>query len=113
MPQPFFNPQSFNAGALVASFIPGGKIRLFSIAAYNKNASTRYLQLHDSAGVPANGAVPLVNIPIATLAGLSPPLSFGDVGLLFAKGICIAASTTDTTLTLSGTSDFLLDVVAS
>jgi hypothetical protein len=80
---------------------------VFGLTVYNDNAGTQWIQLHDSASTPANGAVPAVVFEILTQAARS--LDLGSLGRRFASGIYVCNSTTDTTKTL-GAADCLFDV---
>lgn len=73
---------------------------LFTAGMFNNNGATRYLQGFQAAALPANGAVPVFSIPVAT--GATEFQLFGDLGLTFSTGIVLANSSTATTLTIGG-----------
>ena len=100
-------PNNANGGAEVAAVqarVGAGTLRGFSV--YNNNGSTRYIQIHDSASAPADGAVPLMAWPVAAAATLGIEYLSGR---RFNSGIYVCNSTTDTTKTL-GSADQLIDV---
>ena len=95
-----------SATSLVATRFSGALLRVQGY--FNGNTTDLWLQLHDAAQLPANGAVPLKSYSLPQTA----PFHWGfDPGtLLFSKGLVCAVSTTPTTLTLSAdTADFLVD----
>lgn len=95
---------SMNAAALTAAQHRQSACRLRTIRVTNTAAGTRYLQLHDSTAVPADGAVPLVSIPLAAGAYYE-----SDTPRDFINGLYACASTTQATKTLSA-ADFILDI---
>jgi hypothetical protein len=78
---------------------------LYLLAATNLNASTRYLQVHNTAATPASGATPLKSYPVYGGSGmLVLDLQFFGVsqasrGLFLSTGISWAMSTTPLTYT--------------
>ncbi len=80
---------------------------LLSITVQNTSASAQYLQLHDSASAPSNGAIPVLSaiVPAGSAAQLEWTASNGRG---FDVGIYVCASSTDATKTL-GTVDFIID----
>ena len=80
---------------------------LYGFTAYNNNAATRYIQLYDSATLPADAVVPVLTVPVAAQSVVS--YAPGVYGRAFTAGIVIANSTTDTTKTI-GSADSLFDV---
>jgi hypothetical protein len=77
---------------------------LAGFIATNANAATRFIQVHDSKTVPADGAVPLMSFKIA--AGEQYVLS--EVPLPLSNGLYICLSTTQNTKTLAGADMVLL-----
>lgn len=95
-----------NPGALAAEAQVSVKAsKLYSLLVYNSKGSAQHIQIHDSATVPAEGAVPKMNIPIATVA--FQQLSFPD-GIIFKQGIYVCNSSTAATKTI-GSADCLID----
>ncbi len=99
----FDPPLTFDTGGTLAA---SGVARvtagtMLDINVYNGSASPVFVQLFDAAAVPADGAVPVttvLNIP----AGGNGSLSFADgQGRSFTTGIAWAASSTDTTKTIT------------
>lgn len=74
---------------------------LYGFDVYSSLGAAQWIQLHDSATVPADTAVPIWIGTVATIANL--PKEFGLYGLAFANGIVICNSTTGPTKTLGAT----------
>jgi hypothetical protein len=86
-----------DAAGVVVKAVAG---ELLQVTAYNASASTRYLQIHDVAAVPANGTVPDWT-PIPVLAGETIAHYFGEAGLPMSVGIVLVTSSTRVTLTIA------------
>lgn len=72
----------------------------------NLNAAVRYLQLHDTATVPAGAAVPAYSFPIAANGSIVIGADFfTTAGVAFATGIAFAFSTTAGTYTAGVATD--------
>lgn len=88
--------QFLNVGANATLNVKASAGKVFSIYCNNSNAANRYIQLHNTATVPATG----VTVPIFSF--LVPPGSqtvigtdfFTNAGCAFATGIAFAFSTT-------------------
>ena len=65
------------------------KAKLFTVSAFNNTAGDLYLQAHDSAGTPSEGAVP--KLTTTAYAGMSGGFGFTD-GAIFKNGIYICFS---------------------
>lgn len=79
---------------------------LFGITIHNSNVAAQFIQLHDSAALPANGAAPVTLITIPAASSIN--LDFGAHGKAFALGIVVCNSTTGPTKTL-GAADCFFD----
>jgi hypothetical protein len=96
-----------NPGVLASSFVvkPTSGL-LFGFTACSTNAGSQFIQFHNAAALPANGAVPLFFFPVASsnvvAFGWTPPRAFRN-------GIVICNSSTAGTLTI-GAADCLFDV---
>ena len=79
---------------------------VFSISCNNANAATRYLQLHNTATVPAGGAAPVFSFPVysggTTIIGTD---YFTTAGVNFSTGIAFAFSTTRDTYTAGSSTE--------
>jgi len=80
--------------------------KLWSLTVFNNSAADQFYQLHDSATLPANGAVPIE--PMKVPAGQAGSWNFGDIGRVFAAGIVVCNSSTGPTKTI-GAADSLFD----
>lgn len=92
--------------ALATNVVIAGARALYGATITNTKASSQYIQLHDSATLPADNAVPLlsINMPAHSVA----TLDYGLRGRSFALGIVICNSSTDATKTI-GSADCLID----
>lgn len=100
------NATSYNSGVAASGVIKNAAGTLYGGVFMNSNAATRYLQIFDSATVPADGATPLLSIPVP--AGTAFP--FGYIrGRAMANGIAWCTSTTFATKTL-GAADAIADM---
>jgi len=73
---------------------------LFGFSGYNNSASAVYIQIHNAASLPANSTVPNTGIILLVQPGQSYAWSSGRYGRRMSTGVVIAASSTDTTLTV-------------
>lgn len=89
-----------NFGANATLNVKASAGNVFSVSAYNTNAAARFIQLHNTATVPAGAAVPLVShlVPAGTEVILGEDF-FSAAGLNFTTGIAFAMSTTLATYT--------------
>lgn len=101
------SPSRFaNLGANATLNVKATTGNVFSLYCFNANAATRYLQLHDTATVPAGAAVPLYSFPVyAGLFTLIGEDFFSAAGANFATGIAFAFSTTQATYTAGTAAD--------
>lgn len=79
---------------------------LYGMTVTNSNAAAQYIQLFDTGGLPANGVVPIMGVPVAGDSVLF--LEFGIWGRKFQTGIVVCNSTTQETKTI-GSADCLFD----
>jgi len=91
------------AASLVIKSAPG---YLHGLTIYNSKTSTQFIQLHDAAALPAEGAVPSVLLPVAATSGIG--LDYGEDGRYFSSGIVICNSSTGPTKTI-GSDDIWVD----
>lgn len=89
-----------NLGANATLNVKASAGRVFSTKCHNTNGLDRYLQLHNTATVPAPGAVPQFVVLVPSLADVIIGTDFfGPGGMSFATGIAFAFSTTEATYT--------------
>lgn len=104
-----FESQRYSSAAQEASAIvkaaKGGLIGFFM---HNGNVAQRFLQVFDSATLPADGAVPVFSFPVAPSAVFIPTMP--GISMPFQKGIVVCTSTTFLTKTI-GTADALFTVI--
>lgn len=77
---------------------------VYGLDVYSSLGSAQWIQLHDSATLPADTAVPLWIGTVATIANLQK--EFGIYGISFANGIVICNSTTGPTKTIGAANCF-------
>jgi hypothetical protein len=82
-------------------------LRAYDIVGYNTKGSDQYIQIHDAAALPADGAVPIA--VLAAPSGYQFSISW-TTGRLFANGIVVCNSSTAATKTI-GSADCLFDIV--
>lgn len=98
----------YTSAALEASAIVKASAgNLYGFVVTNNNASTRYIQIFNSATLPADGAIPALTIPVP--AGAVLPFDTGKFPNYFTNGIVICNSTTQITKTI-GAADSLFYV---
>ncbi len=100
----------FNSHSTVyenARVVKAGPGTLYGFQGYSSRTSAQLILVFDlSAGVPANGAVPVIIIPVATASVFSA--YWGKVGRRFERGIVLCNSSTGPTLTI-GAADTWFD----
>lgn len=82
---------------------------LLSLKGYNSKGSAQWIQVFDSATLPADTAVPLLTFTVATVANFDVPLPPG--GLKCANGIVVCNSSTGPTKTIGSDDVFFTAVV--
>ena len=80
---------------------------LYGFSGYNSKATAQFIQLHDSATLPADAAVPVAIFSIPGLTNFS--FDFGSYGKKFLNGITLCNSSTGPTKTI-GSADCWFDV---
>lgn len=73
---------------------------LFRFGFFNNNAAARFILLHNTTSLPADGQVPKIWWPVA--AGQRLDFNFGRFGIRFTTGITACISTTGPTKTIGG-----------
>jgi hypothetical protein len=107
-PPPYRLPNNATTPVLSKSLVAAvGTCRLYGFTVTSSNVSAQFVLVFDLVALPANGTLPLfaVNVAAASSAGLY----YGSMGRTFDRGIVLANSTTQVTLTL-GAADTLFDV---
>lgn len=95
-----------NFGANATLNVKATPGNVFSVKCHNLNAANRYLQLHNTATVPAGAGVPLLTFLIPANAEVTIGNDFfGQQGLNFTTGIAFAFSTTEGTYTAGTAGD--------
>ena len=87
--------------------IKAGSGRLFGLTGYNSKGSAQFIQLHDSATLPTDTAVPKVVFRVAANSNFSLNYDAED-GREFASGIVVCNSSTGATKTI-GSADCWFD----
>lgn len=78
--------------------LKAGKGVLVSLVGYNSNAGAQFIQLHNSATLPANAAVPIYTFTVAATSNFS--LDVPITGIPFTTGIVVCNSSTGPTKTI-------------
>jgi small ligand-binding sensory domain FIST len=103
MPLAFAADQTVSSTAYEASHVlKTGPGTLISVLIYNSKAGAQFIQLHDAASLPANGATPALvfEIPASSARSFDVPVG----GMPFTTGITVCNSSTANTKTI-GLSD--------
>lgn len=80
-----------NQGATVIKASAG---KLLMLLLTNSNAAICYVKLYDKATAPTSGDTPVLTIPVpGNTAGAGVAVPIGDIGIAFASGIAIRATT--------------------
>lgn len=91
--------------ALEASRVLKGEAgKLHSLSVFNSKASAQFILIMDAAAVPANGAVTLLEVPIAIAAGATVKIDYARP-LIASAGICVCNSSTGSFTKTIGSAD--------
>jgi hypothetical protein len=82
---------------------------VISIVGYNSKGSAQFIQLHDSATLPADTAVPVYTFTVAATSNFS--IDVPITGIPFTNGIVICNSSTGPTKTIGSADIFVTAVV--
>ena len=109
MPIEGATPKVGTTAALAASLVAkAGPGTLYKITGTNTLATAQFLQVHDAASLPADGAIPKLVIAVAGNGNID--LDYGTIGRDFSNGIVICNSTTAPTKTI-GAANLWLDAI--
>ncbi len=97
---------SISSTAYADSIVIPNPVTLLGFTAYNSGGA-QFIQLHDAAAEPANGAVPIIPLPVAA-SGIMGAF-YGSEGRFFKNGLVICNSSTAPTKT-SGAADCWFDI---
>ena len=105
LPSNFVN-SPINFGASNQAVLKASAGAVFKVYCYNKNAATRFFQIHDKATAPINTDIPIESVPIAANTALILDSTFwGATGRVCSAGVAWAFSSTEATLTLATAAD--------
>lgn len=95
-----------NFGADVTKNVKATAGNIFSLVCFNASIFARYIQIHNTATVPAGGAVPVFTflVPPGGQIGIGTDI-FTDKGANLSTGIAFAFSTTRNTYTAAAAAD--------
>lgn len=92
-------PSNAGVAAYAASLVVKASAGiLYGITIYNSKAGAQWIQIHNTTTLPADTAVPVISLVVATVANLV--IEFGSYGKAFTTGITICNSTTGPTKTI-------------
>ena len=107
------SPNNSTTTALANSLVcVSGPSRLFGFSGYSNRGSAQFIQVFDAQGLPSDGAVPVMVIPVGVGAGATTGMFsvyFGASGRSFDRGIVLCNSSTLATKTI-GAADTWFDV---
>lgn len=104
-----YSPTTATTTAYVTNLvIKAGAGNLFAITGYNSKTSGQFIQVHDTASLPADAAVPKLIWWVPAQSNFS--LDFGGKGRYFGTGITICNSSTGPTKTI-GAADCWFDAL--
>ena len=107
LPLPEQQPRSASSPALVSSLVVcAGACRLYGFSGDNSKGSAQFILVFDAGAVPATGAVPSVVVRVPASTSFSA--YWGSVGRWFDRGVVLANSSTEATLTI-GSADCWFD----
>lgn len=95
------------SSALASSIVIPGQVLLYGFTASSTNVAAQFVQLFDAQTLPADGAVPVTFLAVATNAQARG--YYGKAGRRFTGGIVLCNSSTAGTKTI-GSADCLFDV---
>lgn len=102
-------PVAIGSAAYVASLIIKASAgKLYSLNGYNSKTSAQFIQVHNSATLPADTAVPLLVFTVPASSNFS--LDFSNIGLPGTTGLVVCNSSTGPTKTL-GSADVFFSAV--
>ena len=90
--------------SVIAKASPG---TIFSVTGYNAKTSAQFIQLHDSATLPADTSVPAVILSVPASSNFY--YDFGEIGRFCEKGITVCNSSTGATKTI-GSADVFFNI---
>ncbi len=103
---PAFTNSPVNFGSANQAVLKASAGTVYRLYCYNKNASTRFFQIHNKATAPVNTDVPVTSFPVASNTALVIDITFwGASGRACSTGIAWAFSSTEATLTLATAAD--------
>jgi hypothetical protein len=103
---PAFTNSPTNLGAVNQAVLKASAGAVYKIYCYNKNAATRFFQIHNKATAPVNADVPVEVFPVAGNSALIIDSAFfGASGRTCSTGVSWAFSITEATLTLGTAAD--------
>ena len=103
-----YERDNYTQTVLANSALVPGELLLYGFTVFNNSGSAQNIQLFDSGSeVPADGAVPVANFPVA--AGTELAVYYGEAGRLCKNGLSLANSSTASTKTI-GSADCLFDI---
>jgi hypothetical protein len=102
-------PHGVSVNGYAASLVAkSGPSICYGLTGYNSSGSTQFIQVHDVALLPADGAVPVTILSVPTATNFA--VDYGPQGRAFRQGVVVCNSSTGPTKTI-GAADCWFDVV--
>lgn len=102
---PNYAPDTYSSTAYEASkAVKASSGIIYGISGYNSKAGAQFIQIFDSATVPADTAVPIFTMTVPTVANFN--VDFGTFGLRCGAGIAVSNSSTGPTKTIGSADCF-------
>lgn len=94
-----------STGYVASLIVSATSKQLFNLIGYNSSGSTVFIQIFDSATLPAEGAVPNIIISVPTLSNFT--WTSGNFPRIFTNGITVVSSSTASTKTITSATMWL------
>lgn len=101
-------PTNFYRPALTNSIVVPGHLLVYGFTASSSNAAAQYVLMFDAQTLPADNAVPILFLNVAS--DQTAGVSWTPQGREFLEGFVLCSSSTATAKTINATADCFFDV---